>query len=76
MKILFVLKQKKNVETFAATIRALTDRGHVVTLAVQEHSDARADQYRDAINSPRFSMVRGLPNPGVLVGPGGITLCG
>jgi hypothetical protein len=58
MKILFVLKQKKNVETFAATIRALTDRGHSVALAVQEHSDTRADQYRDWIDSPGFSLVR------------------
>jgi FkbM family methyltransferase len=58
MKILIVLKQKKNVETFAATIRALTDRGHSVALAVQEHSDTRADQYRDAIDSPLFSLVR------------------
>jgi FkbM family methyltransferase len=69
MKILLVLKQKKNVETFAATIRALVDRGHSVALAVQEHSDARADQYRDWIDSPaspkpsgeggsRFSLVR------------------
>ena len=58
MKILFVLKQKKNVETFAATIRALIDRGHSVALAVQEHSESRADQYRDAIDSPRFSLVR------------------
>jgi hypothetical protein len=58
MKILFVLKQKKNVETFAATIRALIDRGHAVVLAVQEHSETRADQYRVAIDSPRFSLVR------------------
>jgi FkbM family methyltransferase len=58
MKILFVLKQKKNVETFAATIRALTERGHSVALAVQEHSDTRAEQYRDWIDSPRFSLVR------------------
>jgi len=53
MKILFVLKQKKNVETFADTIRALIDRGHSVALAVQEHTDSRADQYRDALDSPR-----------------------
>jgi hypothetical protein len=53
MKILFVLKQKKNVETFAGTIRLLTERGHSVALAVQEHSDTRADQYRDWIDSPR-----------------------
>jgi FkbM family methyltransferase len=68
MKILLVLKQKKNVETFAATIRALTDRGHSVALAVQEHSDTRADQYRGWIDQPaspkppaeggRFSLVR------------------
>src|SRR5688572_11806077 len=58
MKILFVLKQKKNVETFADTIRALTDRGHSVALAVQEHTDSRADQYREALDSPRFSVVR------------------
>ena len=59
MKILLVLKQKKNVETFAATIRALIDRGHSVALAVQEHSDARADQYREWIDSPSgFSLVR------------------
>ena len=58
MKILFVLKQKKNVETFADTIRALIDRGHTVALAVQEHTDSRADQYREALASPRFSLVR------------------
>ena len=58
MKILFVLKQKKNVETFAGTIRVLTERGHSVALAVQEHSDTRADQYRDWIDSPRFALVR------------------
>ena len=67
MKILFVLKQKKNVETFAGTIRVLTERGHSVALAVQEHSDTRADQYRDWIEpatpkpgegGPGFSLVR------------------
>jgi FkbM family methyltransferase len=67
VKILFVLKQKKNVETFAATIRILTERGHSVALAVQEHSDTRADQYRDWIDQPAapkrpgeggFSLVR------------------
>jgi len=67
MRILFVLKQKKNVETFAATIRVLAERGHSVALAVQEHSDTRADQYRDWIEpatpkpgegGPGFSLVR------------------
>jgi Met-10+ like-protein len=58
MKILFVLKQKKNVETFAGTIRVLTERGHSVALAVQELSDVRADQYREWIDSPLCTVVR------------------
>ena len=58
MKILLVLKQKKNVETFIETIRALLDRGHSVTLAVQERSDEHDDVYRESIDSPRFSVVR------------------
>ena len=29
-----------------------------------------------ALTLPRFSIVRGLPKPGELVGPGGTTLCG
>ena len=58
MKVLFVVKQKKNVDTFLSTIRALVDRGHTVALAVQEWSDDRDDRYRDEIGSPRFSVVR------------------
>ena len=58
MKILVVLKQKKNVETFLGMIRVLVDRGHEVALAVQEWSDARDDEYRAEIPSPRFSVVR------------------
>jgi len=58
MKILFVLKQKKNVDTFLPTIRVLLDRGHRVSLAVQEWSDARDDAYRSEVPSPAFSVVR------------------
>jgi FkbM family methyltransferase len=58
MKILFVLKQKKNVETFIAAIRTLIDRGHSVALAIQEWSDARDDEYRSDIPSDRFTVVR------------------
>jgi FkbM family methyltransferase len=58
MKILLVVKQKKNVETFIATIRQLVDRGHSVALAVQERTDERDDEYREHIDSPRFSVVR------------------
>ena len=58
MKILFVVKQKKNVDTFLPTIRLLVDRGHRVALAVQEWSDRRDDEYRAEIPSPLFSVVR------------------
>lgn len=58
MKILLVVKQKKNVDTFMGTIRALLTRGHAVTLAVQEHGDARDQEYRDEIPSPDFTVVR------------------
>jgi FkbM family methyltransferase len=58
MKILFVVKQKKNVDTFLPTIRLLVDRGHHVALAVQEWSDRRDDEYRAEIPSPLFSLVR------------------
>ncbi|HLG55040.1 MAG TPA: hypothetical protein VI485_06890 [Vicinamibacterales bacterium] len=58
MKILLVVKQKKTVETFIATIRVLVERGHSVALAVQEHVDTREAQYRGAVDSPRFSLVR------------------
>jgi FkbM family methyltransferase len=59
MKILLVVKQKKNVDTFIGTIRALLARGHAVTLAVQEHGDARDQEYRDEIPSPEFTVARG-----------------
>jgi FkbM family methyltransferase len=58
MKILFVLKQKKNVDTFLPTIRLLVERGHRVALGVQEWSDRRDDDYRTEIPSPLFSVVR------------------
>ena len=59
MKILLVVKQKKNVDTFIGTIRALLARGHAVTLAVQEHGDARDQEYRDEVPSPDFMVARG-----------------
>ncbi len=59
MKILLVVKQKKNVDTFIGMIRALLARGHAVTLAVQEHGDARDQEYRDEIPSPAFTVARG-----------------
>src|SRR5512138_2404609 len=58
MKILFVVKQKKNVDTFIATIRVLVEHGHSVALAVQERIEDQDDRYREEIDSPHFSVVR------------------
>ena len=58
MNILLVVKQKKNVDTFLDTIRALLARGHAVTLAVQERHDERLDQHAAELASERFSLVR------------------
>jgi FkbM family methyltransferase len=58
MKVLFVFKQKKNVDTFFPTVRLLVERGHQVALGVQEWDATRDDSYRTAIPSQLFSVVR------------------
>jgi len=57
MRVLFVAKQKKVVEAFLATLTCLVERGHSVTLAVQEHDDKRNERLDAAISSSRFSVV-------------------
>lgn len=59
MRILFVAKQKKNVDTFAGTIRALLERGHHVTLTVQEGHEQRNDWIGRDGPFPGFTVVRG-----------------
>jgi FkbM family methyltransferase len=59
MRFLVVVKQKKNVDTFLDTIRALIGRGHAVTLAVQERHDTRVEQLAADLVSPGFSLVPG-----------------
>jgi FkbM family methyltransferase len=57
MRFLFVAKQKKVAEAFVETLRALIDRGHSVTLAVQEHDEKRSERFEAAIGHPRFTVV-------------------
>ena len=61
MRILVVLKQKKNVDTFLDTIRALLVRGHDVTLALQERTDDRMDEYTDALASTLLKVAHCPP---------------
>ena len=57
MKILLVVKQKKNVDTFLRTIRILLDRGHTVTVAVQERDERRDEKFERDIAHDRFDVV-------------------
>ena len=57
MRFLFVAKQKKVVEAFLPMLGCVVERGHSVTLAVQEHDDKRSRQFEEAVNSARFSVV-------------------
>jgi len=59
MKFLLVVKQKKNVDTFLDTIRALIARGHTVSLAVQERHDTRVEQLAADLGPPGFSLTPG-----------------
>ena len=66
MKFLIVVKQKKNVDTFLDTIRALVGRGHTVTLAVQERHDTRVEELAADLVSDSFSL---RPGPTVRTDP-------
>ena len=57
MKILLVVKQKKNIDTFLTTITELLDRGHAVTVAVQERDENRDRKLTDKIDDRRFRIV-------------------
>ena len=70
MKFLIVVKQKKNVDTFLDTIRALIGRGHTVTLAVQERLETRVEQLAADLASTSFSLT---PGPMVRTDPWGET---
>jgi hypothetical protein len=58
MKFLLVAKQEKNALAFIETIRCLVERGHDVTVAVQERDDERDQRLAWQIGSDRFHVVR------------------
>jgi FkbM family methyltransferase len=57
MKFLIVVKQKKNVDTFLETVRVLVERGHTVSLAVQERPDARMEERTSEIAGSGLSLL-------------------
>jgi hypothetical protein len=57
MKFLFVAKQQKNAAAFLETLQAVVQRGHDVTVAVQERDEERDRRLELQIASPRFRVV-------------------
>ena len=57
MKFLLVAKQQKNSTAFLETLQSLVDRGHHVTVAVQERDDARDRQLEQQVDSARFKVI-------------------
>jgi FkbM family methyltransferase len=56
MRVLFVAKQKKNVDTFHGVIAALLKDGHAVTLALQDREADRDGRLADRFHHPQFTV--------------------
>ena len=56
MKFLVVARQKKNVDTFRATIGRLLDQGHSVRLGLQDRDADRDARVTEGFDSPLFSL--------------------
>jgi FkbM family methyltransferase len=57
MKFLLVAKQQKNVSAHLETLQSLVERGHEVTVAVQERDETRDRRLAQQIDSARFKVV-------------------
>ncbi len=57
MRFLLVVKQKRNVDAFLETLRSLVDRGHSVTLAIQERDEKTETRLTAFIDDPAFRVV-------------------
>jgi FkbM family methyltransferase len=56
MRFLLVVKQKRNVDAFLGTLQCLVDRGHTVTLAIQERDEKTEARVNLSINHPAFRV--------------------
>jgi len=56
MRFLLVVKQKRNVDAFLGTLRCLVDRGHSVTLAIQERDEKTEARINLSLNHPSFRV--------------------
>lgn len=56
MRFLLVVKQKRNIDAFLGTLQCLVDRGHTVTLAVQERDEKTEARVNLSVNHPAFRV--------------------
>ncbi len=56
MKFLIVARQKKNVDSFRATIARLLEQGHTVRLGLQDRDAGRDARVAEGFDSPLFSL--------------------
>src|SRR5262245_29128123 len=56
MRFLLVVKQKRNVDAFLGTLQCLVDRGHSVTLAIQERDEKTEARANLSVNHPAFRV--------------------
>src|SRR5262245_36287951 len=56
MRFLLVVKQKRNVDAFLGTLQCLVDRGHSVTLAIQERDEKTEARVNLSVNHPAFRV--------------------
>src|SRR6186997_2279785 len=56
MRFLLVVKQKRNVDAFLGTLRCLVERGHSVTLAIQERDEKTEARINLSLNHPSFRV--------------------
>jgi FkbM family methyltransferase len=64
MTFLFIVKQKKNVDTFHEVIAHLLASGHRVTLTIQQRGDERDERLTAQFASPLFELVHPPDNRG------------
>jgi len=56
MRFLLVVKQKRNIDAFLGTLQCLLDRGHSVTLAIQERDEKTEARLNLSVNHAAFRV--------------------
>jgi hypothetical protein len=57
MRFLLVVKQKRNADAFIGTLKCLVERGHGVSLALQERDEKTEARLNELIDHPGFRVI-------------------